>query len=453
MRAIISVWKGTSPELEEQIVWPIIKKMIGEIPRFNLPDAQVYHTRHYMPISKKRTLVLATFVATGDKPVHIIWQNVSLDEEEMGILNQILANMHYFGRAESWCVASASSMHQTYNCSPILEQDIPIDADIVNVLVPKHNVKFYDINKPAKMDNSLDHIGVTTLALQKNKYIDPPGGRWVQYSRPRDCFEEKYSHMPTARRDKITMVRYAVVGSIRPLIKDTLRIGDLARTACMSQYGKAHNSGTSEVFSGKNIGGNPLKNHRHALYLPTYETQYSELDHLTILALGGFKKKELDVLLSLRTLYKYGLDRVSLVFQGLGTADDFRNVPILGISKSWISATPLILTRHVKRRRVAGEVHIVDSPEDQIHAEIKSRYGDSYRLKSITLDDSPDRLRSTNVRPAHFFRRRRRGSIGDGHLYKARLEFEKRVPGPITLGYASHYGLGMFVPDGGFADE
>ena len=264
--------------------------------------------------------------------------------------------------------------------------------------------------------------------------------------RPHDCFEEEYSHILTAHR-KVTVVRYAIVGSIRPSIKDTLRIGDLARTACMSQYGKAYNGGTSEMFSGKDVGGNPLKNHQHASYLPTYETQSRELDHLTILAPGAFKKKDIDALLSLRVLYKYGLDRISLVFQGLGTTEDFRNVPILGMAKRWVSATPLILTRHVKHRKISGKVRIIDSPEDQIHAEIKNRYGDSYRLKSIMLDDSPDELRDTKVRPAHFFGRRKRGSIGDGQLYKAQLEFGEYVSGPITLGYASHYGLGMFVPD------
>ena len=178
MRVIITVWKGTTSELEDRTVWPIIKKIISEIPCFNLPAVQVCHTGH-MPISKKRTPVLATFVATGDKPVHVIWQNVSLDKSEMGVLNRILANMHYFGRAESWCVVSASSMHHTHNCSPVLGGNVPLGVDVVNVLVPKHDVRFYDLNKHTKMGNNLDHIGVTILALQMNKYIDPPGGRWV----------------------------------------------------------------------------------------------------------------------------------------------------------------------------------------------------------------------------------------------------------------------------------
>lgn len=450
MRAVIAVWKGTVPELEERIVWPIIKKMVAELPHYNLPDAQISHTRHYMPLAKKRALVLATFVVTGDKPVHIIWQNASLDEEEISILNRILENMHYFGRAESWCTANASSLPQTYNCSPIHELDAPLNADLVDVLVPKRNIKFYDINEPAKIGNDLDHISVTTLALQKNNYVDPPGGWWVQYSRPRNCFEERRSHGPIERRNKVTLVRYAVVGPIRPSIKDTLRVGDLARAACMSQYGRAYNGGTSEILSGKDAEGRPLKNHRHASYLPTYETQSNEIDHLAIFAPEGFEKKDLDALLSLRTLYRYGLDRISLVFQGLGTPEDFRTVPIMQTAKNWISATPLILTRHLKYRKgVSGEVYAVDSPEDQIRAEIKNKYGDSYRLKSVMFDDSPEVLHNTNVRPFHFSSRRRRGSIGDGRLYKVQLEFEECVPGPIALGYASHYGLGMFVPAGG----
>ena len=153
---------------------------------------------------------------------------------------------------------------------------------------------------------------------------------------------------------------------------------------------------------------------------------------------------------SLRTLYRYGLDRVSLVFQGLGTAEDFRAVPIMGRARVWTSATPLILTRHVRYRRgKSGEMRVTDSPEDQIRAEIRNRHGGSHTLRSVALDDGPEGVNNTNVRPFHFFRRRRSGSIGDGRLYKARLEFEGDVPGPIALGYASHYGLGMFVPEEG----
>lgn len=452
MRAIISAWKRTIPELEEQMVWPIIKKMAAETPHYNLPDAQISHTRHYMPLAKKPALVLATFVTTGDNPVHYIWQNVTLDEKEMVILNQILTNMHYFGRAESWCVTSASSSPQTYNCSPIHESNIPPDSDIVNVLVPKHDIKFYDINKSGEMHKGLDHISVTTMELQKSNYIDPPGGRWVQYSRQRNCFEAKQSHDMVMRYNNVTLVRYAVVGPVRPPIKDTLHIGDLARATCMSKYGKAHNGDTSPILSGKDHEGHPLKNHQHAFYLPTYETQYSEIDHITIFAPGGFREKDLNVLPSVRRLYKYGMDYdVSVVLQGLGTAEDFRTVPIMEIAKSWITATPLMLTRHVKYQRSGSGK--VDSPEEQIRTELKNRYGDSYQLKSVTLDDSPERIHNTNIRPSQFHRRRRNGSIGDGQLYKVRLEFEKGMPGPITLGYASHYGLGMFVPVGGTNSE
>ena len=54
----------------------------------------------------------------------------------------------------------------------------------------------------------------------------------------------------------------------------------------------------------------------------------------------------------------------------------------------------------------------------------------------------------TAVRPFEFYRWRSHGSVGADIAYNVRLEFEEPVSGPITLGYSSHYGLGMFVPDG-----
>lgn len=446
MRAIISAWKSTAPELADREVWPILQKLTNTLPHYCLPNATVSHTRHYMP-TRKKTLIMDTFVAAGD-PVHVIWRDVTLDGKEVETLNKILRNLHYFGRAESWCSVLASNTAPTHNCGPAGDQELPSGTDSTYVLVPKRNVKFIDTFKQgSKPDAALDSISVTTRELQDHKYSDPPGGEWVRYYLPRNCFEERLPHRTTAAgQNAITMVRYAVVGAVRPRIWDTLRIGDRTRTACMSKYGESNGGRASRTFSGKDERGLPLVGHKHAFYLPTYEAQNSEIDHITVVAPEGFNAQERIALFSMTKLYGRNLPDVNLVFQGCGRPDDFSTIPILGKARRWVSATPLILSRHAKHRGKGADRHLVDGPKEQIRAEIKNRYGESYELKRITINDSLACLHNTSVRPHEFFRWRRRGRVGDGKTYNVQLEFQNPVAGPIALGYASHYGLGMFVP-------
>jgi len=53
--------------------------------------------------------------------------------------------------------------------------------------------------------------------------------------------------------------------------------------------------------------------------------------------------------------------------------------------------------------------------------------------------------RSSGSRPFDFHRYKRGGSNGGG-AFNFELEFEEEVCGPLLLGFACHYGLGIFVP-------
>ena len=446
LRAIISSWKITLQELTDKEILPIIQKLSSQHPKYFLPDANVTHTRHYLPTPKK-PLIMDTSVVVGKHPLYMIWDNVKLTETETDLLQNILQNIHYFGRAESWSSITIHDKPPEANCIPLEDEKIVDGTELVRVLVPNKDMVFTDINSKSRTNN-LKSITITTGELQDNNYIDPPGGRWIQYMRASDCFMS----MPrggtkTSLINDITVFRYAIIGNVRPSIKDTLRVGDIARSACMSQYGKQKNNSTSPVFSGKDANGNPLTNHQHAFYLPTYESQNREIDHLTIMAKKPFTKHELDVLFCLNRLYSYNMPSVNLIFLGCGTDADFSTVPILQKSKEWISATPVTLTRHIKYRGTGKNKHVVDSPKEQISRELELKYGEQYIPKKISFEVKST-LQDTNIRPYEFYRFRNHGSVNKSHTYAVSIEFEKPVIGPITLGYAAHFGLGMFVPRG-----
>ena len=462
LRAIISVWKIKHPALKEGQIKPIIEKLAGEDPVYQLPDASVSHTKHYMPDDKTRSLVLDTFIVTGKKPTYIVWKDLILDDGEKKHLKKLLSGLHYFGRSESWCKAELKdgqydivnykadqkqstgdkNLEQIVINSRPLDEDLDEGEEIVRVLLPGKKVDLTDLHTGKPTASSMT---VTTAILQDKRapYTDPPGARWVRYVRPRNFFQKSLSpKTDVSMLNDITLVRYAVVGTIRPSIKDIMRIGDIARNACLSRHSR-ETGNRSSVFLGKDENGKPLENHRHAFYLSTYETQKRDIDHLTIIATGGFGQTELTTLLQLKKIYRYNGVGARLVFQGFGTINDFPDIPILKKSKKWVTATPLILSRHIKRKKD----RIVDGPEEQVRNEIRKRYG--FELEKIDIRQSRTGINGTSIKPLEFFRWRRHGNVGTGDPYVVELEFKNLVNGPITLGYGSHFGLGMFVSENG----
>ena len=141
-----------------------------------------------------------------------------------------------------------------------------------------------------------------------------------------------------------------------------------------------------------------------------------------------------------------GREPIQLAYQAHGSVSDFVDVsrPLFGKSKRWRSLTPYVLTRHRKRNS--------DSPEEQIAREVRLRWPGN-RLISVKTEVPRKRIepmrqgRSGGFRPFEFFRHRQGGGSNAGGAFNFKLEFEKEVCGPIALGFACHYGLGLFVPD------
>ena len=151
-----------------------------------------------------------------------------------------------------------------------------------------------------------------------------------------------------------------------------------------------------------------------------------------------------------------GRKPAQLAYLAHGKAGDFRGVPgLFGKSRRWRSLTPYVLPRHVKFRGPRdenGRKRMVDSPEEQIRREISLRHP-RWNLVSARIEsDRRKRIqpmvqgRSNGFRPFDFFRYRTGGGSSGGGAFNFTLEFEDAVSGPIALGFACHYGLGLFVP-------
>ena len=456
LRGIVATWRRTLPDLPSERVIPILEALAREYPEFHLPPASTGHTRHYMPYNEGRrgrtTLVIDSFVAVcPGKPLFAVWPNLELDSYQRKDLGAILRNMPYLGRAESWVEASlvAGDTGVEINSRPLEDGVLPEgDWEIARTLMPRCPVKLEDLERE-------------TSTLRRGGRIDPEGAQWWPYVRERDCFTKFRSRTPRTRGrgEGTRVVRFAMDGNPSPMGFDALRWGELARKSAMAQYGRRNEGGNSEKLSGKDASGKPLSGrHRHAFYLPTDEDGDGRLDHLTVWTPGGLKnEREFEALASVQELNPgRGRTPVRLSYLAHGRESDFHGVSdLFGESRRWRSLTPYVLPRHVKFRGPRDENGLrraVDSPEAQIGREASLRYPDGPRLQSVDIAHDRRRIqplrsgRFNGFRPYEFFRHRRGGGSNGGGAFNFTLEFESPVPGPVALGFACHYGLGLFVP-------
>ena len=456
LRGIVATWRRALPDLPPEHVVPILEALAAERPGYRLPMAASGHTRHYMPYNEGRkertTLVIDSFVAIKPRePLFVIWPETDLSLKQLEILDAILRKMPYLGRAESWVEAEVMSECQACLNSFALDSGSMPEGDweIVRTLVPKPKIKLKDLL-------------IETSDLRRVGRVDPEGAEWWVYVRKQDCFNEFRAKRETVPFDSkavdIQVIRFALAGPVLPNVCDTLRWGDLARKSVMAQFGRQNEGKSSPTLSGKDISGSPLQGHPHAFYLPTDEDSDGRLDHLTIWAPTGLGDREFHAATSIRTLnLGNGGGKVQVAYQAHGEVKDFVEVvpSLFGSSKHWRSLTPYVLTRHVKfrgPRDESGRKRIVDGPEDQIRREVRKRWSESPDLvKAERFPEGAHQLQpikagvSRGYRPIEFFRFRRRGSNGGG-AFNFEIEFDEPVSGPIALGFACHFGLGLFVP-------
>lgn len=464
LRALVSSWKIAHPRVGEDDVSALLKKLAMRPPSFCLPPASVGHTRHYMPPHSGNTnLIMDTFVLVDRaSPVRIVWPDLILDPDEMNLLRDLLNGLHYFGRSESWCetfVECDGDAMDNGNCKPY-EAGAGMrgnDMELVQVLVPTASV-------------SIAHLVETTSSLRKRGRLQPGGSEVRQYLRD-PIVRNPVLSAPAEPKRSNEVVRYAVVDKVKPLVTESLIIADTMRRAAMSMFGNANGGAKSPVLSGKDESGTILKGHMHASYLPTDEDGDGRIDHMTVVAgeIDSSPKKELDALSSVNHLWSASLKgNIRLVFEGHGKIVDFPNVKMFGTSRRWQTATPLVLSRHMKLRKSEGRTIVKDSASAQIRKELSLRYGIGQvkieytnprepmpgsglapRTSSdsaIKHGDSRKSVTGPRFRPFEFKRLRKNDKPGGG-AYGLFLEFEQPVRGPLCLGYASHFGLGLFVPD------
>jgi len=470
-------------------------------PVFHLPPATLGHTRHYMPLyaARKRTKVFDTFARIKDgHSLYVKWPDIELTERERKALNVLLVRMGYLGRAESWTEMGFIENAPTDepNSRPLLN-DAPLrdGYESVRTLVcmppdeysdwrekthsehrerrlkelramaqknkkPLDKVKLGKSNKE-KIDKCLprdpfDALRWDTQKMKNAGWSQPPGSKWIAYTRPRNAFDVMLHAQKGVSEKKSTVARFAVASQVPPRLTDAISLADRIHVALVSR------SNGSSVFTGHDSNRKPLQGHKHAFILcesnlALGKGRRGEITHVTVYAPMEFTLKDRIALDGLTKVWGHGGHDVQLILLGVGQAEDFGGrdpdmgqCPLLVESRTWVSRTPFISTRHPKATR-AGKLKMDDkgiqigSPEHELRRLL--RENGFLEPEKIECVDHTN-LAGHETRWLHFRRDRKNGSgtKSTNRGYGFRITFTAPVRGPIALGYGAHFGLGLFVP-------
>ncbi len=456
LRGLIATWHHKvkhSGKHDESTLLGLIESLARELPEYGLPAASHSHTRHYMPqfAADDTSLVFDAFTAVKrNEPMTVVWPNVELPNDQRELLDELLSVMGYLGRAESWVEARRLTEAPPVNCKPdttaldtatgeLRGETITLYAPLPTGEYQKLRQRFLADKKSAKKlartlpDKLLGALSLDTADLRKQGWNQPPAARKVSYLRPVDALRPRYT-TPRIEVPDATTASFIVVGKPLPRVEDALRIGELMRMAVMSQAkGVCGEDKVPAIFSGHEM---PEGNrHHHAFYLPWDSNSDGHIDRILLHVSDGMEAEQQRIVEGVRKLWSRDGGEWRLVLESIGRSAIANALTQPGTV--WESVTPYLHPWHVKKRF---------DVEAQIKRECRER-----GLPEPTCLESFEEVevgKNRKRRPIHFRRfRSRRGITQPDRLGSFwRLTFPESIQGPLALGFACHFGLGLFKP-------
>lgn len=486
----------------------LIEKLSGVLPTYRLPSAVGTHSRHYMPMARfdkgreQTTLVLDTWAHIDEDWLGIHW-DVELNEQETTLLGLLVKEVGYLGRSESW-VEGELVQDQTPDRFRVAPGERPVEPGWEQVALlaperpglygtwreasllreqaklPKENAKGKALSKAqlAKQNEKLELaypkgiiacLQVDTRFLQELGWSQPPGTRKVFYWRPTDALGS--SPALTRRRPELKSQAEFILLALAPesnnrgnlpSVVRTLPQGELLHRAILSKYPEGN---VPAVFSGRDESGHPLRSelaHRHAHVLHLDLDGDQHLDHVLLWAPMGFDSDAQAAVRKVRhEVAKKAKQPHRVAVAAIGGRLDMLQIKpgvdpklterlqgVLGGergSKEWVSATPFVPPRFLKR---VGK----NSLEGQIQAELAARgLPEPVNIEILESNRAAGDDAELARKGRHFIRRRSRAGAAPpvDCGFMVRLTFAEPVRGPIVLGYGCHFGLGLMAGSDG----
>lgn len=466
LRALIATWhrKADQGRFPEALLQSLIERMADSLAHYWLPRGVRAHTRHYMPQGRFKggredtSLIFDAFVKLDSRAELIAaWSGLALTGEERELLEALLRDLSFLGRAESWVEARLIEDWQgTPNCVP---SELSVNVETGEALEPvrliapleshaytewrrktvaEHELDARKLNKAQQQilltlpERLLDALSIDTADLQRVGWSQPPGSRYVTYQRPYDCL--RVMPQPRVRRSskRSTTARLILIGNPLPRVEDAVRIGEVVRKAVIMQAARATGGAVPNVLSGHDLPPNNC--HGHAFYLPEDADGDGHIDHVIVHTNAGLDHDSLRALGFVERVWTRDNEEWTVMLDRYGKVESFRGHAYFGPSRIWQSVTPYLHPWHRKRTFDVA---------DQIRRECRERgLPEPEELESLPHVTVHGRQR----RSIHFYRFRSKPGLRhpdrQGSFWAIRFPVE--VQGPLALGFGCHFGLGLF---------
>ena len=427
-------WLSRKQKLTQQQKDRELAAIGGKRFKHYFPDAKSYNTT-----KNKDNFWL---VSTESDALFWIFEGENWTNELLAHLDECLARMTYFGRAESITVIERlenDDFGRNANCEL---KDKRTSAS-VPILCPN-------------ADATLEQVACQTHDDTVANSTTPPGAVWKYAERPARV--NPVAKQPARKALPPTqIVQFAIGGRVFPSPRYWLRITEKFRGIALRQL--AHQlTGNRDakfaelppetrakfsLFTGKGANDSVLAGHQHAAFFLIPDSQ-GKPSRLICWRNAPFTDEEQTALLAAAEAplaWDFGSDDWKLRLVPLPAETPLppdRN--IFRESAVWETLTPFVPPLHVFGRN--------GKPKNgcEIEAQIKNIFFDcKLPIASVTVL-SPYDAPAQWVKVHRSQRSRIEQTSDDKRAFRIRLQFEKSVKGPIFLGHSCHFGLGLFVP-------
>lgn len=466
LRAIAAAWFRKNPGQPASCELLEMLETLGrELPVMQLPPVSFSKTVHYHPnpgVPSGKVRHENHFVAVGGN-VLFQWTlaNIAAANREadaariLTLLDDLLGDISYFGRAESICEISASSDAETLDPSSravVVINDRKagrrIATDCRDVFCPNPD-QFQATDLWQRRSNVTDPSVAPKHLVQD--LLDTPqplpdGAVWYSYKMPAGWPERwviRHARPVKRQRNTAPILAHYLEFSLQCRIpvpsKHVVSLATSFRATAIKNFRRGDSKRQSFALSGHDRPEDVVGNHLHAFYLPIPDETGTVLERLQVWCRHGFTQREINALMSVGSLYwADGRFPVRPVLLKLTL-----ELPEPPASKRWRSLTPFVPPRHWYRKKMAeGRVRQDDSPELQMVRSLQD--------SGVTLSAKVSRSSQSeewDVCKVHLGTTDRRKGVEQriGLFLQLDFDVETSVPLP-ALGHSCHFGLGQFVP-------
>ncbi|HEU5080089.1 MAG TPA: type I-U CRISPR-associated protein Csb2 [Opitutaceae bacterium] len=494
IRALIATWHlKAKADIANTTMRSLVERLCAP-PRFYLPPAIASHARHYMPYNEgkneRTTKVFDTFIQLAEGSAILVAWDMDLAADERTALKTLAEQLGYFGRAESLAIARVLEGVTGIEANAVPQDNaapLPRKTELVRLLAPMTSKKYAewhsafcsasasaadapaeegkkrkDVKSKAKARPNVPEdlfaaLHADTGDLQAAGWNLPPGAQFVNYSRREDAFAPAARPRAPRHGPLPTVARYAVVSTVAPRITQAVSIGNRVHAALCKWSDQGR--GRAAVFTGLDDCGKPRADHQHAHIFCEANSSRDAVTHITVWAPMGFDESACLALRRLNKVWGHGGHDLRLVLHAIGQPEEFPDCALLGTSKKerkakvWRSLTPFVSTLHAKTFRDGRpklDAHgwqQGSAAHDLLRQLANHPHGEGATIRQIEERTRPFRFGSSSLHSLQFQTwRDGEGRRGNGSGSAFEITFAGPIVGPLALGYAAHFGLGLFVP-------